>query len=153
MIDEPVLDAITARPAAVLHLLIPKDAIQAEMGPAYTELMAAVAAQGIGPAGPWYAVHHRMAPDVWDFEIGVPVTGPVTPAGRVAAGEFPGGRVARTVYHGGYEGLGDGWEAFDAWIAAAGHTPAGPFWEVYAAGPESSQDPAAWRTELYRPLA
>lgn len=94
-----------------------------------------------------------MAPDVWDFEVGVPVTGPVTPSGRVVAGEFPGGRVARTVYHGGYGGLGGGWEAFAAWIAASGHAPAGPFWEVYAAGPESSQDPAAWRTELYRPLA
>lgn len=52
MIDEPVLETLIGRPAAVLHMLIPKDAIQAEMGPAYTELMAAVAAQGIGPAGP-----------------------------------------------------------------------------------------------------
>lgn len=38
------------------------------------------------------------------------------------------------------------------WIAASGHTPAEDLWERYAAGPESSPDPATWRTELIRPL-
>jgi hypothetical protein len=38
-------------------------------------------------------------------------------------------------------------------IAAAGHEPGQDLWECYVAGPESSPDPASWRTELSRPLA
>lgn len=38
------------------------------------------------------------------------------------------------------------------WIEANGHRPAPDLWERYVAGPESSPDPAAWRTELNRPL-
>jgi effector-binding domain-containing protein len=60
--------------------------------------------------------------------------------------------VARVVYRGPYEGLGAAWGEFDAWIAANGHKPGTDLWECYVAGPESSPDPAAWRTELNRPL-
>jgi effector-binding domain-containing protein len=122
------------------------------MGPGIGELMAAVAAQGIGPTGPWYSHHLRMAPDVFDFEIGVPVRGPVTPTGRVVAGHLPAVRAARAVYQGGYEGLGAAWAAFHAWVAAQGHTPADDLWETYLVGPESSPDPTKWRTELTKPL-
>jgi effector-binding domain-containing protein len=83
----------------------------------------------------------------------VPVDGPVKAAGRVTPGRLPATTVARTVYRGPYEGLGSAWGQFMAWIAAQGHTPAQDLWEVYAAGPESGPDPAAWRTELNRPLA
>jgi len=60
--------------------------------------------------------------------------------------------VARTVFQGAYEGLGAAWGEFDAWIVANGHTPGPDLWECYVAGPESSSDPASWRTELNRPL-
>jgi effector-binding domain-containing protein len=61
--------------------------------------------------------------------------------------------VARTVYHGSYEGLGTAWGEFDAWVKAQGHTPAQNLWECYVAGPETGPDPRNWRTELNRPLA
>ena len=60
--------------------------------------------------------------------------------------------MARTVYHGGYEGLGPAWGEFLGWIESQGLKSAEDLWEVYAAGPESSPDPANWRTELNRPL-
>ena len=60
--------------------------------------------------------------------------------------------MARTVYHGPYEGLGAAWGEFMDWIAANGHTPADDLWEVYSVGPETSPDPAGWRTEFNRPL-
>ena len=68
-------------------------------------LMAAVAAQGIVPAGPWFTHHLRMDPATFDFEICVPVTAPVAASGRVKAGHLPATTVARTAYHGPYEGL------------------------------------------------
>ncbi len=122
------------------------------MEPGYRELMATLAAQGIAPAGPWFTHHFRMDPEIFDFEVGVTVAGPIAEAGRVRAGQLPGATVARTVYHGAYEGLGPAWEEFMGWIAAEGHTPGLDLWECYVAGPESSPDPATWRTELNRPL-
>ena len=122
------------------------------MGPGIGELMAAIAAQGIAPAGPWFTHHLRIDPDIWDFEIGVPVSTPVVAAGRVKPGQWPAMKVARTVYHGPYEGLADAWPEFLDWIAANGHTPASDFYECYLAGPESSPDPANWRTEFTKQL-
>ena len=152
MIETPQITQTDAQQAAVIHLTIPRAEIQNVMGPGYNELMAAVAAQGITPTGPWFSHHFRMDPDSFDFEIGVPVDSAVEPVGRVKPGQLPATTVARTVYHGGYEGLGDAWGEFDAWLAANGHTPAADLWECYLAGPETGPDAAGYRTELSRPL-
>ena len=152
MIDTPHITQTAAQQAAIIHLTIPRDEIRNVMGPGLSEVMAAIAAQGVAPAGPWFTHHLRMDPDTFDFEIGVPVTAPVTAAGRVQPGQLPATAVARTVFHGTYEGLGAAWGEFDAWIAAEGHTPGADLWECYVAGPESNPDPATWRTELNRPL-
>ena len=61
-------------------------------------------------------------------------------------------RVVRTVYHGGYEGLGKAWGEFMDWISAQGLKTADDLWESYLVGPESGDDAAAYRTQLNRPL-
>ena len=152
MLDEPQIVQTASQLTAVIRLTIPKDEIQKVMGPGYGELMAAVAAQGIATTGPWFNHHLRIAPELWDFEIGVPVEKPVSAVGRVQASRLPAATVARTIYHGPYEGLGSAWGELEAWIAAQGHVSRPDLWECYAAGPGSSPDPAAWRTELNRPL-
>jgi effector-binding domain-containing protein len=152
MLDTPQIMETAAQPTAVIHLTVPRQEIQNVMGPGLHELMAALAAQGIASAGPWFTHHLRMDPDIFDFEISVPVTEPVAVAGRVMPGRRPKMRVARTVYRGPYEGLGAAWGEFDAWIAGQGHTAGPDLWECYVAGPESNPDPASWRTQLDRPL-
>jgi effector-binding domain-containing protein len=152
MIEPPTTTESTAQSAAVIHLTIPRAEIQHLMGPAIGEVLAAVAAQGIGPAGPVFSHHLKMDAETFDFEVGVPVTGAVTPVGRVKPSQLPGARVARTVYHGGYEGLGGAWGEFESWLAANGHKPASNLWERYLTGPESNPDPATFRTELNWPL-
>jgi effector-binding domain-containing protein len=152
MLDRPQIVQAAAQSAAVIRLTIPRAEIRNVMGPAIGEVIAAVAAQGMAPAGPVFSHHLRMDPAIFDFEVGVPVTAPVAAAGRVRAGQLPAAMVARAIYHGEYEGLGSAWAEFHAWIAAAGHEPGADLWERYLAGPESSPDPAAWRTELNRPL-
>jgi effector-binding domain-containing protein len=153
MIDTPAITTTAEQPTAVIHLTIPRSEIQNEMGPAHQELFATLAAQGITPTGPWFSHHFRMDPAVWDFEVGVPVKSPVKPTGRVASSRLPAGRVARTVYRGGYEGLGAAWGELETWMKDTGLEPAPELWEIYAAGPESGSDPAGWRTELNRPIA
>lgn len=152
MIDTPQIIRTSAQLTAIIRLTIPREEMRNVMGPSIGELMAAVTAQGIGPAGPLFAHHLRMDPKTFDFELGVPVTAPVIAVGRVQAGQWPATKVARTVYHGAYEGLGAAWGEFDAWIAANGHLPRPDLWECYVAGPESSPDPVTWRTEFTRPL-
>ena len=153
MLDTPQITQTSAQSAAVIRLTIPREEMRNAMGPAIGELMATIAAQGIAPVGPLFSHHLTMPSDIFDFEVGVPVAAPVNPAGRVQPGQLPAVKVARTVYHGGYEGLGSAWGEFMGWIAENGHTPAPNLWECYVAGPESSPNPADWRTELNRPLA
>lgn len=153
MLDEPLITQADAQLTAFIHVTIPRDQIREVMGPGITELMSTVAAQGVKPAGPWFTHHLRMDPNVFDFEICVPVATPVKAAGRVRPGELLAAKVARTVYRGPYEGLGSAWGEFNAWIEANGHQARADLWERYVAGPESSPDPSTWRTELNRPLA
>jgi effector-binding domain-containing protein len=152
MIDTPTITRSAEQRTAVVHLTIPRAEIQRAMGPARDEVMSALAAQGVTPTGPWFSRHFRMDPATFDFEVGVPVSAPVAPTGRVTSSSLPAARVARTNYRGGYEGLGAGWGEFDAWIKREGLKHDGSLWEIYAAGPESGADPAGWRTELNRPL-
>lgn len=153
MITNPQIVQTSIQITAMIRITVPRAEIQQVMGPGYQELMAAVSAQGITPVGPWFNHHLRMEPDIFDFELGVPVTSPISPTGRVEIGELPAGLVARTVYQGPFEGLGAAWEDFESWIVSEGHIPAPDLWECYLVGPESSSNPADWRTELNRPLA
>jgi len=152
MIEAPTVTQTAARLTAVIHVTIPREEIRNVMGPGIGELMTAIAEQGIAPAGPWFTHHFRMDPELFDFEIGVPVESPVTASGRVRASGWPTMKVARAVHHGEYEGLAAAWGELDAWIAAQGFTPAPDLWESYVTGPDANADPASWRTELSRPL-
>jgi effector-binding domain-containing protein len=152
MLDTPQITQTADKLTAVIRLTIPREEIRNVMGSGLRELMAAVAAQGIAPTGSWFIHHLRTDPDIFDFEISVPVGSQVAAMGRVVPGKWPATKVARTVYRGDYEGLGEAWREFNDWIGARGHRPGPDRWECYVIGPESSPDPTAWRTELNRPL-
>ena len=152
MISTPQIIQTSAARAAVIHLTIPRAEMMKAFGPAVGELMGALAAQGVRPIGAVFAHHLRMSPDIFDFELGVPVNAPVTASGRVKPGELPAAKVARAVYSGAYEGLPAAWGEFDKWMNANGCEKAADLWEVYSVGPQATPDPAGWRTELNRPL-
>ena len=152
MIDTPQITQTAAQQIAIIHIHIPRDQIRTVMGPGIRELMETLSAQCVTPAGPWFTHHLKMNPDKFDFDICVPVMTPVDPAGRVQSSHLPAATVARTVFHGGYEGLPAAWSEFNEWIAAQGLTAAPDLWECYIAGSDSSPNPATWRTELNRPL-
>jgi effector-binding domain-containing protein len=152
MINKPQIVRTDAQLTAIIPFTIPREEMRNVMGPGLKELMATIAAQGITPAGPWFDHHLKMDPDIFDFEISVPVRAPVVAAGRVRPSQLPAATVARTVYVGPYEGLGDAWDEFVDWIIAEGHTPAPNLWQCYLTAPESNSDPSTWQTELNRPL-
>lgn len=152
MLDTPQIVQTHNQLYAYVSLTIPRDEIQSVMGPTLQEVHGVLAALGIAPSGAWFTHHLKMDSEVFDFEICVPVAKAISPTGRVKLGQWPSIKVARTVYHGDYEGLGEAWGEFMDWIEAHGHKTASDLWERYTAGPESSPDPANWSTELSRPL-
>jgi effector-binding domain-containing protein len=152
MLDTPQITQTTAEEAAVIRLTIPRTEMMKTFGPAVAELFSVLAAQGVRPVGAVFAHHLKMSPGLFDFELGVVVTAPVKTSGRVKPGQLPPAQVARTVYHGPYEGLPSAWGEFDTWVKANGHALAEDLWETYSVGPQSTPDSANWRTELNRPL-
>jgi len=145
MIDKPKIVRTEAQPAAVIHVTVAKDKIREALGPGLKEARDTLAAQGIEPTGPWFTHHLTLDSSQWDFEIGLPIAAPIKPQGRVNPGELPALTAARTVYHGGYEGLGTAWGELMTWIEAEGHVAASSLWEVYL-------EDRPCRTELTRPL-
>jgi effector-binding domain-containing protein len=152
MIDTPRIVHTQAVETAAIRLAVPRSDMPKVMGPGVAELMATLAAQGIAPSGPVLDYHLRMEPGIFDFEIAVPVPRPVNPAGRVRPSRLPAATVARTVYHGSYEGLPEAWEEFEAWIAEQDRRSGPSLWQVYLTNPATHPDPETWLTELNRPL-
>jgi effector-binding domain-containing protein len=152
MIETPSVIHSDAQQAAAIHVTVPRSEIQNVMGPAIREVYAVLAAQGIKPIGPWFTYHLQAPSYLFDFNACVPVASSIVPNGRVTHTQRPAQRVARTIYHGDYAGLAQAWSELRAWIAANGYTAAQHLWECYVVGPETTEDPTAWRTELNQPL-
>ena len=152
MIENPQIIETAAQLVATIHIETPRSEMQYVMGPGISEAMAAAKAQGIGPVGPWFTHHLKMTSESFNFDICVPVSAPVTAIGRVKPWERPSLKVVCTVYHGPYEGLGRAWHEFGEWVEANGYNTVGDLYECYLVGPESSSNPADWRTELSRAL-
>lgn len=152
MIDTPQIIQTNDQSTAVIRLTIPIDEMQHAFGPGIAELMTTLAVQGIAPVGSVFAHHLRAPADTFDFELGVPVSLPVSATGRVQPDQWPAMKVATTVYTGPYEGLPDAWGEFAKWIGSNGYAPGEDLWECYLTGPHTSTDTATWRTQLNRPL-
>lgn len=147
MLETPRIVDADEQLTAVVHFHVPRTEIVEAMGSGRMELIEVLARQGIEPIGPWFSRHHRMHPDYFDFEVGLPVGRAVAEEGRVRPGTLPAGRLALTVYHGSYEGLGAAWGDFVQWLDENGHQQAEELWEHYATGEDGQ--PA---TVLCRPV-
>ena len=152
MLATPQIIETNVQEAAIIRLTVPRSEMMKVFGTAVGELMAALAAQGVEPVGAVFAHHLKMSPDTFDFELGVKVSAPVKTTGRVKPGRLPAVKVARTVYSGPYEGLPSAWGEFNKWMSTNGYEQGENLWEQYLVGPQSTPDPANWRTELNRPI-
>lgn len=115
---------------------------------AFPAIAAALAAQGVTPGGPAFALYLEPPGATADLEVGFPTGQPVRADGEVRPGALPGGRVARLVHAGPYEGLPAAWGRLAEWMRQAGATPGGALWEAYLTDPSPGMDPADLRTEL-----
>lgn len=83
--------------------------------------------------------------DVRNVEVGVQITRPFAPTGRVVPSRLLAGRVARTVHRGPYDRLADPHRAVRKWCVARGLALPGPRWEIYG---DWNKDPAKLETEV-----
>jgi effector-binding domain-containing protein len=149
----PELITTSATPTAVVREVVPMSALAPFYDRAFSVLPKTVAGQGVAITGAAFGYYFGMPGETVDLAAGFPTDRPVEPEGGVIAGELPGGRVARVVHTGSYDGLGEAWQALGAWIGEQGLTPGGEFWEVYVTEPSPDMDPADLRTELYWPVS
>ena len=152
MLDTPQFIQTVEKLTAVIYLTVPRAEISHVMGPAIAEIMSIITAQGATITGPCFSYHQKRPTDIFDFEVGFPVSQPITAAGRVKMSKLPAVKVVRTIYQGGYEGLGAAWGEFYQWIEAEGLNVQESLWECYLTDPESNPDTDTWRTELNRTL-
>jgi effector-binding domain-containing protein len=151
--SEPAVVMLEPMTTAVIRRVVPMDGLPEFFDGSFGALAAVVRAQDAGVAGPAFALYHRMPTDTVDLEVGFPTLRAVEPAGDVQASSLPGGRVARVVHAGSFDGLGAAWERLGTWIGAQGLAPGEAFWEVYLTEPSPDMDPAELRTELNWPVS
>lgn len=132
----------------VVRTVVPMAELPAVFDRAFPALGAVAADQQVQPQSPAFALYHGAPSDTADLEVGFVTGVAIEPVDDVAVGVLPGGRIARTVYSGGYEGLGEAWGALFGWAAANGLEPTGEMWEVYLNMPTPDGDPSDNRTEL-----
>lgn len=152
---EPEPAVVTLEPAttAVIRRVVPMDRLPEFFDSSFGALAAAVTGQGAGIAGPAFALYHGMPTDTVDLEVGFPTQRAVVTDGDVVASTLPGGRVARAVHAGSFDGLGPAWGRLRSWIDEQGLKAGETFWEVYLTEPAPDMDPADLRTELNWPVA
>lgn len=151
MTPEPELIEIEPAKTAVVRGSVVMTGITAFYDRAFGEVAAAVGRQGLSPQGA-FGLYLAPPADVIELEVGFVVDGQVEPDGDVIPSALPGGRVARLVHHGGYDGLGAAWGGLLMWVSDQGLVPAGPMWEVYVTEPTPQTDPAHLRTDLFCPV-
>lgn len=144
----PQLLELEEQATAVIRGTVP----MAELGPfidaSFATLAETLQHQGMAPSGAAFARYDGPPGDVVELEVGFTTGTPVAPEGDVVASTLPAGPAARTVYTGGYDGLGAAWGELKSWIGAQGRAPGRLLWEVYLTEPRPETDPADLRTEL-----
>ncbi len=125
-----------------------------EVPRAVGELFAHLDRAGAAPAGPPLALYNGEPGEDGqvDVDLCVPVSRPMSGAGRISGCELPGGLCAYTLHRGPYAAVGPGHAALQRWVQEHGHESAGGAREIYLVGPRQVRDEAELRTELQWPI-
>lgn len=152
-ITDPEVVTIQPTTTATVRGVVAMSELPAFFDRSFSTLAEVISAQGVTITGPAFGLYHSHPSDTIDVEVGFPIDRAIEPSGDAVAGTLPGGRVARVVHAGSFDGLGDAWERLVAWTVGQGiQTVETPFWEVYLTEPSPDMDPADLRTELNLPL-
>ncbi|HET9650209.1 MAG TPA: GyrI-like domain-containing protein [Microlunatus sp.] len=141
------------QPTAVIRAVIATNEIVAFFDRAFGAVMQTLAAQGVAPAGPPFALYHGMPTDTIELEAGFPVAAAVEPAGDVVPGTLPGGRAVQAMHQGPYDTLPTTYAEVRQRLAEEGFEPGPHVWECYLTDPQEQPDPETWQTLVVWPAA
>jgi effector-binding domain-containing protein len=160
----PDPEIVTLEPQPTVTVRITQPFAELDLAAAYDQTIPLVATRvaeaGGQLAGPPFGRYHRFSPAAVDIEIGFPVV--AAPAGmaaldavepgEVGTSSLPGGKVARTIHRGSYDGLKAAFDALHEWIHAQPGVDDGDGpWESYLDSPaDVAMDDV--RTQIFWPL-
>lgn len=100
--DQPTPEVVTVQPVttAVVKGTISSDEVTDFFDRSFGVLGGALAAQGVTPTGPAFALYRGIPDETMDLEVGFATDRPIEPDGAAEPGELPGGQVARLVHAG-----------------------------------------------------
>lgn len=153
--DTVEIERITVASRTVLGV---RETVQPEdlsefFGRAFERAQSAIRDQGAIVAGPPVAVYRGDPEHGFDVLAGFPVMGAVQGSAGVEVTELPSGQAIAAIHIGSYDAMGETYATVTSWMQDRHLTPAEPMWEEYLAGPETSPDPAGWRTRIVFPLS
>lgn len=137
MSDDVELRTVPPQAVAVVRGDVSPEDLPTFLGGAFEEVAATLAHQGLSPVGPPFGRYLPKPDGSFQVEAGFPVTLPVTAAGRVEPDQLPGGTVARIVYRGQYDGVGEAYVTAEEWIGEHGYRVSGQAWECYLDEPDA----------------
>ncbi len=152
MLTPPEIIELAAQPTAVIRLTIPRGDMMKRFDPTVQEVLAALKAQGVTPAGPVFVHYLSLPTEIFDFELGFPTVRAIAAAGNVYPALQPAQKIIRTVYTGPFAGMPSAWGVFQQHILAKKYRYAQAFREAYLNDPNLVSDPTQYQTELTRIL-
>jgi len=138
---------LEAQPTAVVRGIVAQEAIAEFLGGAFGEVIGAISAQGLAPAGPPFGCYVPTA-EGFEIEAGFPASAPIAPTGRVVASELPGGTALVVLHRGPYAAVSAAYTAAEDWLADNAWESTGQPWEAYLDGPEVAEP----RTLVHVPI-
>ena len=146
---DPVVVTVDPATTAVVRGTVSLDEIRDFFDQSFSVLGEVLTNQQVSITGAAFSRYQgEVEEEPIDLEVGFPTDRPIDADGSAEAGELPGGRVARLVHAGSFDGLGDSWQRLADWIGAADLAPGDDRWEVYLTEPSPEMDPNELRTEL-----
>lgn len=145
---EPGLCTVDRVPTAVVREVVPTAELAGFFDRSFGALADTISAQQVAICSPALARYYGSSDEAADLEVGFATTSAIRPAGDVVASALPGGRVARLVHVGAFDGPAASWTRLQSWIDARALTPGSARWEVYVTKPSPDLDPRDLRTEL-----
>lgn len=143
---------VPAQPVMSIRLVTTQAQLGDVMDQVLPEVWGYLEGKGVPPVGAPFARYHDYTPERIDLEVGLPVAQALEGAGRIQAGELPGGPVAATRHFGPYDQLGQAYDALAAWIKQQGRESSRAPWEVYLTNPAELPNSADWQTEVFWPV-
>jgi DNA-binding transcriptional MerR regulator len=155
MIYDIRIQEVKQYPVAAIGMAIPWGQFDKVVGPGFQEIVNHLGGIGATITGTPLLLYRW--PDATttgegaegELEIAIPVATPILESDRVKNQVVPGGVVACTTHVGPYDEISGAFQAIQAWLQEFGHESAGICWEVYVTDPQSTPDPADYRTDVY----